>query len=253
MGSIVEGAAVSGVEDTDTDTDTVYVAVGKNAEKTQQLLHWAVKNFSGKNICLLHIHQPHSLNSFTDRNPSGYEPKDRAIKAFQEHGNQMVHELLDQYILTLVPAGVRAYKLLIEMDDIEKGITKAIDQHNIKWLVMGAATDRYNLGVYGRHTSDIEATPTLLVLNSNTEAKQSETIKSESIPDALKYLDSDDMEEIKSVSSHRSFYSKWSFNNVMDMPKLTDLMFHEVRSSDTLPSSPASLSSLCIRQFRMKH
>lgn len=56
MGSIVE----------DADTDTVYVAVGKNAEKTQQLLHWTVKNFSGKEICLLHIHQPHSLNSFCE-------------------------------------------------------------------------------------------------------------------------------------------------------------------------------------------
>lgn len=32
------------------------------------------------------------------------------------------------------------------MDDIEKGITKAIAQHNIRWLVMGAAADRYNLG-----------------------------------------------------------------------------------------------------------
>ena len=57
MGSIVE----------DADTDTVvYVAVGKNAYKTQQLLHWTVKNFSGKEICLLHIHQPHSLNSFCE-------------------------------------------------------------------------------------------------------------------------------------------------------------------------------------------
>lgn len=33
------------------------------------------------------------------------------------------------------------------MDDIEKGITKAIAQHNIRWLVMGAAAaDGYNLG-----------------------------------------------------------------------------------------------------------
>ncbi|KAL2562186.1 hypothetical protein AAZV13_20G124500 [Glycine max] len=251
MGSIVE----------DADTDTVYVAVGKNAEKTQQLLHWTVKNFSGKEICLLHIHQPHSLNSFSDRNLSGYEPKDHAIKAFQEHGNQKVHELLDQYILTLVPAGVRAYKLLIEMDDIEKGITKAIAQHNIRWLVMGAAAaDGYNLGKLAKqesekaifvreqallscntwfickgnvicnskHTSDIETGPALLVLNQNTDAKQSEKIKSESIPDdALKYFDFDDMKEIKSVHSHHSLNSKWPFNNVMHRSKLADMMFHE--------------------------
>lgn len=39
-----------------------------------------------------------------------------------------------------------------------------------------------------KHTSEIETAPALLVLNSNTETKQSENIKSESIPDALKYL-----------------------------------------------------------------
>ncbi|KAG5004981.1 hypothetical protein AAZX31_10G221100 [Glycine max] len=226
MGSIVE----------DADTDTVvYVAVGKNAYKTQQLLHWTVKNFSGKEICLLHIHQPHSLNSFSDRNLSGYEPKDHATKAFQEHGNQTVHKLLDQYVLTLVPAGVRAYKLLIEMDDIEKGITKAIAQHNIRWLVMGAAADRYNLGEYSKHTSDIETGPALLVLNPNTDAKQFENIKSESIPvGALKYFDSYDMKEIKSVSSHLSLNSKWPFNNVMmDRSKLADLMFHEDKTFES--------------------
>lgn len=48
------------------DADTVYVAVGKNGEKSQQLLHWTVNNFKGKNICLLHIHQPHSLNSYCE-------------------------------------------------------------------------------------------------------------------------------------------------------------------------------------------
>ena len=42
---------------------------------------------------------------------------------------------------------------------------------------------------YSKHTSDIETGPALLVLNQNTDAKQSEKIKSESIPDdALKYF-----------------------------------------------------------------
>ncbi|XP_047168782.1 U-box domain-containing protein 32 isoform X1 [Vigna umbellata] len=251
MGSIV-------VEDA--DTDTVYVAVGNNAEKTQQLLHWTVKNFSGKNVCLLHIHRPYSLNSFscaTDRNLSGYEPKDLPIQAFQDQGNQSVHELLDQYILDLVPSGVRACKLLIEMDDIEKGITEAIAQHSIRWLVVGAAADGYNMGklakqdsekaifireqallscniwfickgslictrVYSKHTSDIEGGPALLVLNSNTEKSTSK-----STLDALKYLDSGDMKEIQSISSNRSLNTKWSFNKVMDRSKLPDLTFHE--------------------------
>lgn len=44
-----------------------------------------------------------------DTNLAGYEPKDHSIKPFQELGGQKVHELLDQYILTLVPAGVLSF------------------------------------------------------------------------------------------------------------------------------------------------
>ncbi|KAL2324548.1 hypothetical protein Fmac_023606 [Flemingia macrophylla] len=255
MGSIVWG---EGVEDA--DADTVYVAVGKNAQKSQQLLHWALNNFSAKQFCLLHIHQPHSRNSFLGRNLSGVVPN--------EHGNQSVHEILDQYILTLVPEGVRVHKLLIEMDDIEKGIAKAIAQHSIRCLVMGAAGDGYNLGklakqesekaifvreqallscniwficngslictrIYSKHTSEVETGRALLVLNSNKEAKQSKKVKSESTPDALKYLDSDDMKEIKSGTSNHSLNSKWSFNNIMDRSKLANLMFHEDESFES--------------------
>jgi len=46
------------------------------------------------------------LQCKAETNVSEYEPKGHAIKAFQEHGSQKVHEFLDQYILTLVPAGV---------------------------------------------------------------------------------------------------------------------------------------------------
>ena len=38
---------------------------------------------------------------------------------------------------------MRAYKLWIEMENIEKGIVEIIAQKNIKWLVMGAAADKY--------------------------------------------------------------------------------------------------------------
>jgi len=38
---------------------------------------------------------------------------------------------------------VRAEKLHIEMDSIEKGILELISQHGIQKLVMGAASDKY--------------------------------------------------------------------------------------------------------------
>ena len=68
MGSIqvAQGPLQAGEEDTDTDTETVYVAVGKNVDKTHQLLHWASQKFPAKQICVLHVHHPHPLNSFSE-------------------------------------------------------------------------------------------------------------------------------------------------------------------------------------------
>ncbi|KAE9589067.1 putative protein kinase RLK-Pelle-RLCK-IXb family [Lupinus albus] len=240
---------------------TVYVAVGNNVHKTRQLLDWTIHTFSARPICLLHVHQPYLTDSF-NRNLSANEPSDHAMKAFQEQGSKKVHELLDQYILILKKLKVKAKILLIDKDDIEKGIAEAIAQHNIRWLVMGEATDKFNLGelaeqesekaitvreqaflsctiwfickgkpictrVDDKHTSEVETAPLLLVLNSNKEAKQSEMINSESYPNALKYSDSGDTEETGNVSSQCSLQSKWSLSSFVGRSKLTDLLFHE--------------------------
>ena len=38
--------------------ETIFVAVGKNIEQGERTLSWAVQNFLGKKICVLHVHQP---------------------------------------------------------------------------------------------------------------------------------------------------------------------------------------------------
>ncbi|RYQ94054.1 hypothetical protein Ahy_B09g100255 [Arachis hypogaea] len=241
------------------DTHTVFVAVGNNIHKTQQLLHWASHNFPSKSICLLHVHHPHPIDSSPDRNP--YRDETRSL-SFSDNESKKIHELLDQYVATLVQTGVRAHKLLIEMDNIEKGIMEAIAQHNIRLLVIGAAADRYNLGklaeqestkiipvhkqavpscniwficngnikctrVDSKRTPEIETAPPLLVCNSNAEAEQSQKFEYESIPNGLEHLDSDDVEEIETVSSHSSLRSKWSSISVADSSKLSGLLFCE--------------------------
>ncbi|KAL1342488.1 hypothetical protein HN51_029041 [Arachis hypogaea] len=241
------------------DTHTVFVAVGNNIHKTQQLLHWASHNFPSKSICLLHVHHPHPIDSSPDRNP--YRDETRS-HSFLDNESKKIHELLDQYVATLVQTGVRAHKLLIEMDNIEKGIMEAIAQHNIRLLVIGAAADRYNLGklaeqestkiipvhkqavpscniwficngnikctrVDSKRTPEIETAPPLLVHNSNAEAEQSQKFEYESIPNGLEHLDSDDVEEIETVSSHSSLRSKWSSISVADSSKLSGLLFCE--------------------------
>lgn len=54
MGSVVEIE-----EDSFSDVEeTVFVAVGKDVKQSETMLVWAVQNFTGKKICVLHVHQP---------------------------------------------------------------------------------------------------------------------------------------------------------------------------------------------------
>ena len=36
---------------------------------------------------------------------------------------------------------MQAYKVWIEMENVEKGIVELISRHDVRWLVMGAAAD----------------------------------------------------------------------------------------------------------------
>lgn len=38
---------------------------------------------------------------------------------------------------------MQAYEVCIETDNVEKGIVEIIAQHDVRWLVMGAAADEY--------------------------------------------------------------------------------------------------------------
>lgn len=53
------GSIVNVEEEREFDVEeTIFVAVGKSVEESQTILFWAVQNFVGKKICVLHVHQP---------------------------------------------------------------------------------------------------------------------------------------------------------------------------------------------------
>lgn len=123
--------------------NTVFVAVGKNMKESESILTWAVNKFAGKKrICILHVHQPH-LFTFFDGKLSISKFQQRAIKALNESHMQKFHKLISQYVLFVSQMGVRADRMWIEMEHVEDGIVKMIAQHGIKWLVMGAAAEKY--------------------------------------------------------------------------------------------------------------
>nr|GMC64847.1 U-box domain-containing protein 32 isoform X1 [Ipomoea batatas] len=132
-----EGEGVYDVE------NTVFVAVGKNVKEGKSTLYWAVKSFSRKRICLLHVHQPTQLLSAMDGKLSNTKLKQAAVKACQELERQKMHKLINQYLVFLDQAGIQGDKMWLEMNDVEKGIVQVIREQNIRWLVMGAAAEKY--------------------------------------------------------------------------------------------------------------
>ncbi|ONI23124.1 hypothetical protein PRUPE_2G170900 [Prunus persica] len=70
--------------------------------------------------------------------------KDEEVRAYREIERQNMNKILEDYFRICRQMGVRAEKLHIEMDCIEKGIVELISQHGIRKLVMGAAADKYH-------------------------------------------------------------------------------------------------------------
>ncbi|KAG4925576.1 hypothetical protein JHK87_051116 [Glycine soja] len=79
--------------------------------------------------------------------------KEEQVQAYWEEERQGMHRILDDYLRICQRMGVRAEKLHIEMDSIEKGILELISQHGIQKLVMGAASDKY----YNRRMMDLKS------------------------------------------------------------------------------------------------
>ncbi|CAN1264687.1 U-box domain-containing protein 32 [Linum perenne] len=127
--------------------ETIYVAVGRNAEESKSTLLWTVRNFVGKKICLLHVHHQPPANlaaRFSDRQLAVVN---KAVK-YGDNGLEdlekiKMNEVLNQYFLILAQEGVKPDKVWIKAMSIEEGIVEIVDRFNVKWLVMGAAADKY--------------------------------------------------------------------------------------------------------------
>ncbi|KAK6162321.1 hypothetical protein DH2020_002162 [Rehmannia glutinosa] len=122
--------------------DMMFVALGKDVKESESVLMWALHNSRGMRICILHVHQPAQKITMMGGKVSISLMEEHLVKAHHESERQEMQKTLDKYIRTCERAGVRAEKLCIELDSVEKGIVQLISEHGIKWLVMGAASNK---------------------------------------------------------------------------------------------------------------
>ncbi|XP_048321186.2 U-box domain-containing protein 33 isoform X2 [Ziziphus jujuba] len=135
-GEIIEEPVTRVVE------NIIYVAVGKDLKESKSTLVWALQNSGGKKIGIIHVHVPAQMIPLMGTKFPASSLKEQEVKAYREIERQNMLKILDEYLVLCRRMGVRAEKLYIEMDSIEKGIVELISQHDIRKLVMGAAADK---------------------------------------------------------------------------------------------------------------
>ncbi|KAF2315300.1 hypothetical protein GH714_038760 [Hevea brasiliensis] len=134
--------STSQVADED-DDDTVYVAVGKDFEENKLNLVWAIENFPGKRLCIIHVHQPAKMIPFVGGKFPASRLGQHELKEFQKLERNIMLKILDDYVLFCGQLDVHADKLCVEMDDVGKGIIELAYHYDIKKLVMGAAANKH--------------------------------------------------------------------------------------------------------------
>ncbi|KAM3730048.1 hypothetical protein ACB098_12G057900 [Castanea mollissima] len=228
--------------------ETIFVAVSKKVEESKSTLFWVIENFAGKRICVLHVHQPQFVAELTaNRYFNGNRVKQLDVEALMEVERQKMHELLEQYRHVILQAGVEADKLWIETDNIEKGIVDIVARHDIRWLVMGAAAEKYYSKGGRKDKSDLEIAPPLLLLNSDMENELPENLESQSLTDELRFLAAeqgvDDLERIsRSFSLQCSAHSSSSTDMLVGTSMLTSWPTHEAKA----------LEDLCAKELTQK-
>ncbi|XP_044506228.1 U-box domain-containing protein 32 isoform X3 [Mangifera indica] len=265
--------------------ETIFVAVGKNVDKSKTMLFWAAQSFLGKKICLLHVHKPAHGVALEESNYAVDELKQYSVQASRELERQKVLDILNQYLFILSQYEIHVDTLYIERDSVENGIVEVIEQYNIRWLVMGAAADKHYSKelaelksrkaifvseqapifchiwfackghlIYTRNriqTEDslkLEIVAPLQLLNWEVETKQSEHLDLHSLINMLSSPDSDEEADEFEETACCSIQSSWDTNSLFGTSKSTPLFTDEEEKSQGQATSVVSHS---IEQAKM--
>ncbi|MQL84193.1 hypothetical protein Taro_016695, partial [Colocasia esculenta] len=123
--------------------EKIYVAVGKEFKESKSTLVWTLQNFPrDKKLVLVHVHRPAQLINMMGAWVPASRLTGQQVNAHRLLEKEKMNKALDEYLALCANTKVQAEKLVIDMDDVAKGLLILIAQHGITKLVMGAAADR---------------------------------------------------------------------------------------------------------------
>ncbi|XP_072988878.1 U-box domain-containing protein 33-like isoform X1 [Typha latifolia] len=138
MGEIVEEPGEYPME------DKVYVAVAEEFKYGKSTLTWVLQNSSkDAKIVITHVHVPAQMIPMMGTKFRASQLIPQQVNAYRQGEREKMEKNLDEYLVVCSKLKVRTEKLVIEMDDIIKGLEELISLHGITKLVMGAAADKH--------------------------------------------------------------------------------------------------------------
>ncbi|CAL9100940.1 unnamed protein product [Musa acuminata var. zebrina] len=126
------------------EEDMVYVAVPAEYKAGKSAFFWAIQNTSrDQPIVLAHVHTPAQLIPMLGGKFPASSLKQQQVNAYRMLEKEKMNKSLNDYITISSQLKRKVEKVVIEMDDIAKGLVELIERHRITKLVMGAAADKH--------------------------------------------------------------------------------------------------------------
>ncbi|KAJ8506292.1 hypothetical protein OPV22_007178 [Ensete ventricosum] len=126
------------------EEEKVYVAVPAEYKAGKSAFFWAIQSTSRDHtIVLAHVHTPAQLIPMLGGKFPARSLKQQQVNAYRMLEKDKMNKSLNDYITTSSQLKRKVETVVIEMDDIAKGLVELIERHRITKLVMRAAADKH--------------------------------------------------------------------------------------------------------------
>ncbi|XP_059075465.1 U-box domain-containing protein 33 [Cryptomeria japonica] len=123
--------------------EKIYIAVGKNLSESASALKWELQNLDKREetlLILLHIRtQLRYIPSPIGKIPLNQVSED-VLVAYKKDAEKELDSWMNQYMDMCSRAKVKAEDLIIEKEEVSKGIVEVVSERGIRKLVMGTSS-----------------------------------------------------------------------------------------------------------------
>ncbi|XBI47668.1 U-box domain-containing protein 33-like [Triticum dicoccoides] len=125
--------------------DRVFVAVPGEVKHGKSALQWALQNLAkdGAQVVVAHVHRPAQMIPMMGAKMHHTRLDPEQVKDYRKQELEKALERLEEYVVLCTMLKDSCEKIIIEKDDVAKGLEELIVLHGITKLVMGAAADKH--------------------------------------------------------------------------------------------------------------